>query len=158
MEILIWTLSLALMLVGVAGVLVPLLPGTALILVAAILHRLFLPESLEWSTVTWIGVIWLVSVAADFAGVMIGTKLFGGGKWGMAGATTGTLIGMFFSLRAMILATVLGAIAAEHFIAKKSGRVSLLAGVGATTGFLLSTFLRLGCAGAMISVFLAGAL
>lgn len=154
MEIFVWTLTALLFLVGLLGVIVPLLPGTALILFGAILHKLLLPATLTWGTIGWIAAIFLVSVIADFGGVILGARLFGGGKWGMAGAGTGAFVGMFFSLPALVLGTIFGAVAAEKFIAKKSGRTSLLAGAGAATGFILSTVVRVVCAVGMIAVFL----
>lgn len=155
METFTWTVTALLMLIGLAGVIVPLLPGTALILIAAIFHKWMLPDALSWATVGWMGALWAVSVVADFGGVMIGARLFGGGKWGMAGAGAGALVGLFFSLPGLILGTIFGAVAAEKFIAKKSGRDSLLAGAGAATGFLISTVLRAACAVAMIVLFLS---
>lgn len=150
----VWMLTLVLMLTGLAGVLIPLLPGTTLILVASILHKLLLPGDLSWGAVGWIAGFWVLSVIIDFAGVILGTRLFGGGKWGMMGAGGGAVIGMFFSLPMLLLGTILGAMTAERFIAKKSNRASLLAGAGAATGFLISTCGRLLCAFAMIALFL----
>jgi uncharacterized protein len=151
---LVWSLTIVLTLIGLAGVVVPLLPGTTLILAAMVLHKLLLPGDVSWVMIGWISGIWLVSVIVDFAGVILGTRLFGGGKWGMAGAGGGALIGMFFSLPMILLGTVVGAIAAEKFIAEKSNRQSLLAGAGAAVGFLISTVGRLICAFAMIALFL----
>jgi uncharacterized protein len=150
----VWTLTIMLSIIGLAGVVIPLLPGTTLILVGMIIHKLLLPNDLSWAIIGWIGGIWLVSVIVDFAGVILGTRLFGGGKWGMAGAGGGALIGMFFSLPVLLLGTIVGAIAAEKFIAEKSNRASLLAGAGAAVGFLISTVGRLICAVAMIALFL----
>lgn len=158
MEVFTWSVTAVLMLVGVAGVIVPVLPGNALILFAAILHNWLLPETITWTAIGWIAVLCAISIVADFAGTILGARLFGGGKWGMAGAGTGAFVGMFFSLPALILGTVFGAVAAEKFIAKKSGRTSLLAGVGAATGFVVSTVVRFACALAMIGVFLNVAL
>ncbi len=158
MTVAIWLLTSLLMLVGVIGVIVPMLPGTALILIAAVVHWFLRPEDVGGWTLGVLAVLWIVSVIADFAGVMIGAKKFGGSKWGMAGAGGGALIGMFFSLPALILGTIFGAVAAEKVMAKKTGRESLMAGVGAATGFVLSTVARLACAVAMIGVFVAGAL
>jgi len=153
MEIFAWIITVVLMLVGLAGVIIPLLPGNALILFAAILHKLLLPTTLSWGAVAWIAAFCFVAIAADFGGTILGARLFGGGKWGMAGAGTGAFIGMFFSLPALLLGTIFGAMAAEKFIAKKSGRTSLRAGAGAATGFLLSLVVRLACALAMIAIF-----
>lgn len=154
MEFAVWSLTLLFALVGLAGVIVPLLPGTTLILVGMVLHKLFLPDAVAWSALGWIAAIWFISVVVDFVGVLIGTKLFGGGRWGMAGASAGAIVGMFFSLPALLLGTVFGAVVAERYVAKKTHRESLLAGAGAAFGFLLSTAGRLLCGLLMIIAFL----
>lgn len=154
---LIWTLTGILTLIGLAGVIVPLLPGTTLILLAMIGHKLLLPGDVSWTVIGWIAGFWFLSVIIDFAGVILGTRLFGGGRWGMAGATGGALVGMFFSLPMLVLGTVIGAVAAEKLIAEKSNRESLLAGAGAAFGFLISTAGRLICAFAMIALFVLAA-
>ncbi len=155
---LVWTLTAVLTLVGLAGVVIPLLPGTTLILVAMIVHKLLLPADVSWMVIGWIAAFWFLSVVIDFLGVILGTRLFGGGKWGMLGAGGGAVVGMFFSLPMLVLGTVVGAVAAERFIAQKSHRASLLAGAGAAFGFLISTVGRLLCAFAMIALFLIAAL
>lgn len=158
LEVFTWCLTTVLMLVGLAGVVVPLLPGTTLIFIAAILHKLLQPDDLSWLTIGFIGGVWLLSIVADFAGVIVGTRWFGGSKWGMAGASGGAFIGIFFSMPAIVFGTIFGAIAAEKFLAKKTDRAALKAGVGAATGFVLSAVARLTCAGAMIAIFLVIAL
>ncbi len=155
---LIWSLTFLLTLIGLAGVVIPLLPGTTLIFVAMIVHKLLLPGDVSWMVIGWIAGFWLLSVIVDFGGVLLGTRLFGGGKWGMVGAGGGALIGMFFSFPMLLLGTVLGAVAAEKLIAEKSNRASLLAGAGAAVGFLISTVGRLFCAFAMIALFLLAVL
>lgn len=157
MELAVWSLTLLLTLVGLAGVIIPLLPGTTLILVGMILHKILLPDSISWVAIAWIGVIWLISVIVDFVGVFVGTKLFGGGRWGMAGAGAGALVGMFFSFPALILGTIFGAIVAERYVAKKTHRESLRAGAGAAVGFVLSTIGRLVCGVGMLILFLCTA-
>lgn len=153
-----WILTSLLMLVGLAGVIVPLLPGTTLILLAAIIHKLVLPMDVSWNVIGFVTVFWLLSVIADFAGVLIGTRWFGGSRWGMAGASGGAFLGIFFSLPALILGTIFGAMAAEKWLAKKTGRQSMRAGMGAAVGFVLSTIARLACAVVMIGLFLFAAL
>jgi uncharacterized protein YqgC (DUF456 family) len=61
---------------------------------------------------------------------------------------------MFFSLPALIPGSVLGAVAAEKFGAKRADDEALRAGVGAGLGFVVATVARLACALAMIGVFL----
>ncbi|MEO6873792.1 MAG: DUF456 domain-containing protein [Opitutaceae bacterium] len=146
MDYLVWTLTGLLMLAGLAGTLVPLLPGTLLILLAAVGHKLLLTDSLGWGAISGIAAIWVFSVAADFSCTLLGARLFGGSKWGMAGASGGALVGMFISLPALVLGSVFGAIAAEKLGAKRSDGEALRAGAGAAFGFVLSTGARFGCA------------
>lgn len=152
-EIATWCLSVVLILTGLLGVVVPLLPGTTLILAAAVLHKLLLPDDLSWTILGIIAAIWFVSLVADIGGVLLGTRLFGGSKWGMAGASGGALAGAFVSLPALVLGTILGAVAAEKLLAKKTDAAALKAGFGAATGFVIATVARLACAGAMIALF-----
>ena len=154
MELAVWSLTILFTFVGLVGVIVPLLPGTTLILVGMVLHKLLQPDSISWGAIVWIGVVWLISIVVDFLGVLVGTKLLGGGRWGMAGAGAGAVIGMFFSLPALLLGTVFGAVVAERYIAKKTGRESLRAGAGAALGFVLSAGGRLACGFGMLLLFL----
>ncbi len=153
MDIVIWTLVGLLLAVGFVGSVVPLLPGTTLMLVAVLLQKWLRPETLTWTVVAWIGVAWLLSVAADFLCTILGTRLFGGTKWGMAGASGGALAGMFFSLPALLLGTMLGAVVAEKWGAKRTTQESLRAGAGAAVGFFLGTFARFACALAILMLY-----
>lgn len=144
---------MALMLGGLVGVVLPLLPGTTLILVAAVLHKLVLPEGLSAHALGFIGGLWLISVVADFASVVLCTRWFGGSKWGLAGAGGGAMVGVLFSLPALLLGTVLGAIAAEKILGGRTDREALKAGLGAASGFVVATAARLACAVGMIAVF-----
>jgi uncharacterized protein YqgC (DUF456 family) len=153
MEYFVWTLTVLLMLVGLIGTFVPLVPGTFLILLGALLHKLLLPVSISWWVFAWIAVFFLLSVAADIVCTLVGTKLFGGTKWGMAGAGGGAMVGMFFSLPALLLGIILGAVAAEKLGAKRTHGDALKAGAGAAIGFIASTVARLGCAIVMIGLF-----
>jgi uncharacterized protein YqgC (DUF456 family) len=153
-----WCLTCLLMLVGFVGVVIPLLPGTTLILIAAIVHKLILPTQFSWWVIAMIGAFWALSIVADLGGVILGTRWFGGSKWGMAGASGGAFVGIFISLPALILGTALGAFAAEKLLAKKSSGGAFKASMGAATGFLISTVARLACAFAMIGLFLVAAL
>lgn len=153
MEIAVWTAVLLLMLVGLAGCVLPLLPGTTLILLAVLLQKWLLPDTLTWFAVGWVAGVWLLSVLADLGCTLVGTKLLGGGRWGMAGATGGALAGMFCSLPALLFGTALGAILAEKWLGNKTDEQALRAGAGAALGFLVSGFAKLACAIVMIGLY-----
>jgi uncharacterized protein YqgC (DUF456 family) len=158
MEIVVWTVVILLLLVGLVGCVVPLLPGTTLILVGVLLQKWLLPDTLTASAVGWIAGVWLLSVLADFGCTLLGTKIFGGGKWGMAGASGGALAGMFFSLPVLLVATLFGAFAAEKWVAKRSDNAALKAGTGAVLGFLVSSVAKLACALVMIGLYAVSAI
>lgn len=155
MEILVWSAAIILIAIGLIGSVVPLLPGTTLILAGVLLQKWLLPDTLTWLAVGWIAGFWFLSVIADIGCTIIGTKLFGGTKWGMAGATGGAMVGMFVSVPALLLGTILGAVLAEKCISKRTGSQALRAGAGAAVGFVLSIFARLACALVMISLYVA---
>jgi uncharacterized protein YqgC (DUF456 family) len=158
MTILAWCLTAVLLLVGLLGTLLPLLPGTTLIFAAAVLHKLMLPATISWGVVGWIACLWVLSLLTDFACVLLGTRLGGGSKWGMAGAGGGAVVGAFLSVPALLLGSVLGAMLAEKLIHGRTLRDTLKAGLGAGLGFLLGTLGRITCAVAMISLFLIATL
>lgn len=153
MEYFVWSLTVVLMLIGLAGTILPLLPGTLLILAAVLVHKLLLPESLSWLAFGFIALFAALSVVTDVVCTLLGTRWFGGTRWGMAGAGGGAMVGMFISLPALILGSIFGAIAAEKFAAKRTSRQALRAGAGAAVGFILSTVARVGCAVAMVAIF-----
>ena len=101
------------------------------------------------------GGFWLLSLVADFRVfcTVLGARVFGGSKWGMAGASGGALVGMFFSLPALLLGTLLGAALAEKLGAKRSTGESLRAGAGATAGFLFGTVVRFAFALTMLAIY-----
>ncbi|WP_415908835.1 DUF456 family protein [Oleiharenicola sp. Vm1] len=158
MDYAIWTLTVLLLLAGLVGSVVPLLPGTTLIFAGVLLHKLLLPASVSTAAVVWIGVFWLGSVVADFGCTLLGARLFGGSKWGLTGAGGGALVGMFFSLPALLLGTVLGAVAAEKLLGKRTDHEALKSGLGAALGFLVSAIVRAAFAAAMVALFAYSAL
>lgn len=153
METALWILVGVLMLTGLIGSVVPLLPGTTLILAAVLLQKWLLAATLSWTAVAWIAAFWLCSVASDFACTLLGARLLGGSKWGLAGASGGALAGMFISLPALLAGTFLGAVAAEKWGAKRPDREALKSGTGAAIGFLVSTVVRAACAFAMVAIY-----
>lgn len=157
-EYLVWALTISLMLIGLIGTIAPVLPGTLLILAAVLVHKLLLPASISWVAFGWIAGFFVLSVITDIGCTLLGTRLFGGTRWGMAGAGGGAMVGMFFSLPALILGAIFGAIAAEKLGARRTHRDALRSGAGAAFGFVLSTIARLGCAIAMIALFVVAAI
>ncbi len=155
MEVFWWFLTIALFAVGLIGAVVPILPGTTIILAAVIIHRLMLgaEKSVGWKTIVVLVLLTLLSYVFDFLGSYFGAKYFGATRWGAFGAIVGALIGVFFGIIGLFVGPVIGAVAGEFIAGKRmidAGRAgwgSLLGNVGAMTGKLV-------VAVAMITIFL----
>ena len=155
MELFWWAITVVLMALGLIGVILPIFPGAAVILGAAILHRAMLgPEkSISWVSLGIMVALTLASYAVDFFGSWYGARRFGATRWGLVGAATGAVIGLFFGLPGLILGPIMGAFAGEMVGGKRliaAGR----AGWGALLGNLAGTLAKLLIALAMICWFL----
>src|SRR5258708_3408454 len=94
-----WTLVVVLMLAGLVGTMLPLLPGSTLIFAGAVLHKLTLDPSgtkVSWWTIGGLFALMLVSYAIDFFSGAVGAKYFGATKLGAIGGFVGAIVGMFF--------------------------------------------------------------
>lgn len=141
-EYLLYALSAICMLAGLAGCILPMLPGPPLAWLGMLL--LHFTDRVDFS-VTELVVSALVVIATlvlDYFTPMIGAKKFGGGKYGNRGCVIGTIMGMFFLPLGLILGPFLGAVIGE-LIAGKPFRAALKAGFGSFVGFLFGTLIKL---------------
>ena len=158
MDLLWWLIVIVLFAVGLIGTVLPVFPGTTIILAAAIIHRLMLgPEkSVGWLTLAILVLLTLVSYAIDVVSGYFGAKYFGATRWGTFGAIIGALVGLFFGVIGLFVGPVLGAIVGE-FIAGKRMIDAGRAGWGSLLGNLAGMIGKLMIALAMITIFLMSA-
>jgi uncharacterized protein YqgC (DUF456 family) len=136
-EIIGLSLTLLVMLAGLVGSLLPVLPGTPLVLVAAIGHRLYFGATSVSNLVLGVLVaLTLISIVFDFLAGMLGAKKFGATWRGMTGAVIGGIVGLFFNLPGIILGPFIGATLFE-MLGDKEFKKAAHAGLGATIGLLL---------------------
>jgi len=153
-----WFFVIVLFAVGLIGTIAPVLPGTTIILAAAIIHRLMLgaEKSIGWKTIVVLLLLTLLSYVFDFLGSHFGAKYFGATKWGAFGAIFGALVGLFFGIIGLFVGPVIGAVAGE-FIAGKRMIDAGRAGWGSFLGNLGAMLGKLIIAVAMITIFLVTA-
>jgi uncharacterized protein len=153
-----WLIVIVLFAVGLIGTVLPVFPGTTIILAAAIIHRLMLgpAKSVGWPTLAILVLLTLVSYAIDIVSGYFGAKYFGATRWGTFGAIIGALFGLFFGVVGLFVGPVLGAIVGE-FIAGKRMIDAGRAGWGSLLGNLAGMIGRLMIALAMITIFLMSA-
>lgn len=139
-----WALAILLLLLGLAGAVLPFLPGPPLILLAAIVHKWFLPEYLSLATLAALTAITLASALAEAALAWAGAKWLGAGKWGIGGAAVGAFLGLFIGGLGMIPGAVVGAAFAEWWLARRAPDEAARAALGAAVGLLAGRAAQLG--------------
>lgn len=146
-------LALVLMCVGVVGSILPGLPGTPLVLLAAVSHKLYFGiAGAAWWVLTILAVITVVSVLVDYAASVYGAKRLGATWRGALGAIVGGLVGLFFSLPGILLGPFIGAFLFE-LAGGREWKEASRAGVGATLGLLAGAVGKLACCVAMMGLF-----
>lgn len=151
-----WTLTGVLLVLGLAGTVVPLLPGPALIFIAGVVHTLLLPESgMSWWAIAIQAVLTIVAYAIDLLSGAMGTKWFGGSRWGVAGVLIGGVVGLFFGLIGLIFGPLIGGFAFEMLFARKEITPAAKATWGTVVGTGVGLVARLGIGLIMIAWFFA---
>ena len=134
--------------IGIAGSILPGLPGTPFSWVGLFLLYMWgngtnaagSPMSLK-VLIIWGAVVAVVSVV-DYIVPMYLTKATGGSKYAERGALIGLIAGMIFTPIGMIAGSFLGAFIAELEWAKKDTASALKAALGSFLGFILGTGLK----------------
>lgn len=146
-------LALAIMGVGLAGCILPGLPGTPIILAAAIGHKLFFQQTgVGWMVMTLLVAATLFSIAVDYLASVLGAKKLGATWRGALGAVVGALIGLFFSPVGLLLGPFLGAVVFE-MVGGRNLNESSRAGLGAVLGLLAGAVGKLACGIGMTALF-----
>jgi uncharacterized protein YqgC (DUF456 family) len=127
--------AILLFLVGMTGIIVPVMPGTPLIWLGMLLYGLLTGFSnLTVYFFIFQGLLALAAMAVDYAATAWGSRRFGGGKASLWGAVIGLLVGLFFLPYGLLLGPFLGAFFAE-LIFTRQGVQALRSGIGALIGF-----------------------
>ena len=150
-----WIIAVLLMLVGVAGTVLPALPGVPLIfggvLLAAWIDDF---QRISVATVVVLAVIAVVAIIIDYVAAALSAKRVGASKQGIIGAALGTLAGVFTGLWGLLFMPLVGAAIGE-FIAHKDMFRAGKVGVATWFGLLVATAVKLAIAFTMIGVFVA---
>jgi len=157
---LLWVLALGLILVGLAGTLLPVLPGVPLMLLGMIIAAWIgdFTRIGPW-TLAVLALLTALSVLLEFGAAALGARRLGASRQAVLGAAVGTMAGMFMGLPGLILGPFVGAVAGELLAQRQFTRVqtraAVKAGAGAWIGFIVGTVAKLGVAFTMLGVFAA---
>jgi len=149
-----WIAAALLLIAGFAGIVLPALPGVLLVfagLVFAAWAEGF--AYVGWGTISILAALTIASYVIDALAGLLGAKRFGAGKYGLIGATIGTLVGLALGLPGIILGPFIGAVLGELY-AQKDLRSAGIAGLGVWIGIAVGTATRIAIAFVMVGVFL----
>lgn len=137
MQTLISVVTVILILVGLAGTLLPFLPGAPLILAGAFLYAWYTSfQAIGWGTLVTLLILTVLSEVLDRFSSLIGAKRYGASRWGLAGAFLGGVVGLVSGgIVGLVIGPFLGAIFLE-MIHGRGFRMALQAGWGAFLGIL----------------------
>jgi uncharacterized protein YqgC (DUF456 family) len=151
--ILLWLAVLALVAIGLAGAVIPALPGMPL-LFAGLWLGAWIDGYARVGTTTLIvlGVIVALAMTIDFIASALGAKKVGASPQAIWGSVIGSIVGMFFGLPGIILGPFVGAVLGE-LSARKN--MSQAANVGFATwmGLLFGTLAKLALSLVMLGIF-----
>lgn len=162
MEIIWIILGFLLIIIGFIGLIAPVLPSTIACYLALLLLHFAGVHTFNTATLIVLGVFTALTFAIDFIMPVLGTKKFGGTRYGVIGSTIGGVISIFvapafgiFALFIILALTFLGAYIGE-LVTQKNNAAAAYAAFGAMLGFLFSTFIKLGINCVITFVFLLG--
>lgn len=147
-------LGIALVLVGLAGAVLPALPGLPFVFGGLWLIA-FVGDYARVGSVT-LGILVLllaIGLILDFIAGSLGAKRLGASPQAVTGATLGTFVGMFFGLPGLLLGPFIGAVAGE-LKARRPIAQATTSGVGAWIGLMLGIVAKLVIALIMVGIFI----
>ena len=142
MEITIVILALLAGVIGVAGSIIPGLPGPPVSWVGLLLLFLWGPEEVPANALVIWGIVMVAVSIIDYIVPMYFTKMTGGSRYAERGAMVGLILGIIFTPVGMILGSFLGAFLSELYWGGKSAGQALKSAFGSFLGFITGTGLK----------------
>lgn len=154
-EIILFAISIIIMMTGMAGIIVPIIPSIPLIWLGSFIYAIFTHfEKITWVVLLIFALLTIFSIVLENIGNVYGAKRFGATKWGIIGSIVGTGVGFYTGGPiGLILGPVIGTIIFD-FIGGKGYKGALKSGLGNFVGFLGGSILKFVVGLAMIIVFI----
>jgi len=153
-SILILIFGILLVFAGLIGLILPILPGPALIFAGLVLAA--------WAedfvhvgsmTIAFLAVLAILAHAIDFMAGAFGAKKFGASRWASFGALIGAVVGVFFGFIGVLIGPFIGAFLGE-FMVKNHIQSAARAGIGSWLGVILGTATKVALGFVMIGIFI----
>jgi uncharacterized protein YqgC (DUF456 family) len=150
---LIWLLAVALILVGLAGTILPALPGVPFVFMGLFVVAWMGDfQRISWPTLSILAVLTALAIAADLVAAMFGAKRAGASKLALLGAAIGSVVGLFFGLVGIFVFPFVGAVIGELFARQRLAHAARV-GLATWLGMLIGALAKLSLALTMLGVF-----
>jgi uncharacterized protein YqgC (DUF456 family) len=153
-----WALSTALILLGLAGIVLPVLPGTLLIF-AGIMLGAWIDDftRVSWYAIALIAVLAVMAWLMDYVSALLGAKHAGASRQAIIGAALGTVAGIFMGLLGVLFMPLVGAAVGE-FVARKDHARAVKVGAATWLGLLAGMLAKVVLAFTMVGIYVVSLL
>jgi len=153
MDVFLWIVAIAMIVVGAVGVVMPVLPGIVLVYGGIVLGAWIGHfEQVNPGWVIALGVLAVIGIAIDYAATTLAAQKAGASKLGLIGAGVGTVLGIFTGLIGIFFLPLVGAAIGE-FIARRDALRAGRVGIATWIGLLVGIVAKLAIVFVMIGVF-----
>ena len=157
-EVLAWIACVLLLAIGVAGTVLPALPGTAFVLAGIVLGAWIDGfERVGGVTVAVTAVLAALSWVLDYVAGLLGARKAGASAQAVSGAAVGTVVGLFMGLVGVLFMPLVGAAVGEY-LARRDHRQAARVGVATWIGIMVGIVAKVVIAFVMIGIFVAALL
>lgn len=148
-----WAIAGLLVLVGLAGTLLPALPGVPLVFIGLLIAAWIEDfQRIGWPTLTLLAILTAIAIAVDIAASILGAKRVGASRLALLGAAIGSVVGLFFGLVGIFVLPFVGAVIGE-LVARKEMAQAAKVGFATWLGLLFGALAKLALAMTMVGVF-----
>ncbi|MEZ4566104.1 MAG: DUF456 domain-containing protein [Desulfobacterales bacterium] len=152
--LLLWLFSAVLILAGLAGLILPVIPGPVILLAGLVLaawaeNFVFIGPVV----ITVLTLLALLAHALDFIAGAAGVKRFGASRAAAVGAAVGATVGMFFGFFGIVAGPFIGAVVGEMSVNREIRAIGL-AGYGAWLGMIIGIAAKVAIGFSMVGIFL----
>lgn len=150
-----WIVAVLLVIVGLAGTVLPALPGVPLIFIGVLVAAWAEDfQRISGLTIGVLAVLTVIGVVVDYVAAALSATRAGASRAGIIGAAIGTVAGIVTGLWGLLFMPLVGAAVGE-FIAHRDALRAGKVGVATWIGLLVGTVVKLAVAFTMIGVFIA---
>ena len=153
LSFILYLLAVIFVLVGIAGIILPALPGIPLVFIGLLLAAWADGFAhVGWVALVVLGVMTALSFLIDFLATVYGAQRVGASKLALWGSVIGAIAGIFFMPIGLFVGPFAGAWIGEYWQTRKTGQATRV-GIGTWLGIVFGTATKVALGMCMLGVF-----